>query len=80
MREARTRSRARFPSICSALSSGITAEDCTFETKLKRFGSSDDKGLRELAEIVHDIDLKDDKFHRLEGAALNAIIMDSVKC
>jgi len=49
-------------------------EDCTFETMLKRFGLSDSKGLREIAEIVHDIDLKDDKFHRLEAAGLNAII------
>ena len=49
-------------------------EDCTFETMLKRFGLSDIKGLREIAEIVHDIDLKDDKFHRLEAAGLNAII------
>jgi hypothetical protein len=49
-------------------------EDCTFETLLKRFGLNEIKGLRELAEIVHDIDLKDDKFHRLEGAGLNAII------
>ncbi len=48
-------------------------EDCTFETMLKRFGLGD-KGLREIAEIVHDIDLKDDKFHRLEAAGLNAII------
>src|SRR5437870_5204701 len=49
-------------------------EDCTFETLLKRFGLSDSKGLREIAAIVHDIDLKDDKFHRLEAAGLNAII------
>ena len=49
-------------------------EDCTFETMLKRFGLSDSKSLREIAEIVHDIDLKDDKFHRLEAAGLNAII------
>lgn len=49
-------------------------EDCTFETMLKRFGLSENKGLREIAEIVHDIDLKDDKFHRLEAAGLNAII------
>ncbi len=49
-------------------------EDCTFETLLKRFGLNDIKGLRELAEIVHDIDLKDDKFHRLEAAGLNTII------
>jgi hypothetical protein len=49
-------------------------EDCTFETLLKRFGLTDIRGLRELAEIVHDIDLKDDKFNRLEAAGLNAII------
>lgn len=49
-------------------------EDCTFETLLKRFGLTDVKGLRELGEIVHDIDLKDDKFHRLEAAGLNSII------
>jgi hypothetical protein len=49
-------------------------EDCTFETMLKRFGLTENKGLRELAEIVHDIDLRDDKFHRLEAAGLNAII------
>lgn len=49
-------------------------EDCTFETMLKRFGLGTSKGLREIAEIVHDIDLKDDKFHRLEAAGLNAII------
>jgi len=49
-------------------------DDCTFETLLKRFGLNGMKGLRELAEIVHDIDLKDDKFHRLEAAGLNAII------
>jgi len=49
-------------------------EDCTFETMLKRFGLGENKGLREIAEIVHEIDLKDDKFHRLEAAGLNAII------
>jgi hypothetical protein len=41
---------------------------------LKRFGLSENKGLRGIAEIVHDIDLKDDKFHRLEAVGLNAII------
>ena len=49
-------------------------EDCTFETLLKRFGLSDSKGLRAIAEIVHDIDLKDDKFHRLEAVGLNAVV------
>ena len=41
---------------------------------LKQFGLAESKGLREIAEIVHDIDLKDHKFHRLEAAGLNAII------
>ena len=49
-------------------------EDCTFETMMKQFGLTGSKGLREIAEIVHDIDLKDDKFHRLEASGLNAII------
>jgi hypothetical protein len=49
-------------------------EDCTFETMLKRFALGNVSGLSEIAEIVHDIDLKDDKFHRLEAAGLNAII------
>ena len=49
-------------------------EDCTFETLLKRFGLTESKGLREIAEMVHDIDLKDDKFNRLEAAGLKAIV------
>ena len=49
-------------------------EDCTFETMIKRFGLKQIKGLRELSEIVHDIDLKDDKFHRLEAAGLKVTI------
>ena len=49
-------------------------EDCTFETMLKQFGLTESNGLRQLGEIVHDIDLKDDKFHRLEAAGLNAIV------
>ena len=49
-------------------------EDCTFETMVKRFGLGDVKGLRELREIIHDVDLKDDKFQRLEAPGLNAII------
>lgn len=49
-------------------------EDCTFETMIKRFGLRHIKGLRELGEIVHDIDLKDDRFHRLEAAGLKMMI------
>jgi len=37
------------------------------KTMVKRFGLSDVKGLRDLGEIVHDVDLKDDKFQRLEA-------------
>jgi hypothetical protein len=49
-------------------------EDCTFETMVKQFGLVEIQGLCGIAQIVHDIDLKDDKFHRLEAAGLNAII------
>ena len=49
-------------------------EDCTFETMLRRFGLDGDRALREIAEIVHDVDLKDDKFNRLEAAGLNATV------
>ena len=49
-------------------------EDCTFETLIKRFGLGADKALAELAQIVHDVDLKDDKFNRLEAAGLNATV------
>jgi hypothetical protein len=49
-------------------------EDCTFETMLKRCGLRDDAALRGIAEIVHDIDLKDRKFNRLEAAGINAVV------
>jgi hypothetical protein len=49
-------------------------EDCTFETLIKRFGLGDDPALGRLAEIVHDIDLKDDKFNRLEAVGLDATV------
>jgi hypothetical protein len=49
-------------------------EDCTFETVLKEFGLAGDPALRGLAEVVHDIDLKDNKFNRLEAAGLDATL------
>ena len=49
-------------------------EDCTFEMMIKRFGLGGDPALSQMAEIVHDIDLKDDKFHRHEAAGLNAVV------
>ena len=50
-------------------------EDCTFETMIKTFGLEPDKGLRAIAEIVHDIDLKDSRFNRPEASGVNAVIM-----
>lgn len=49
-------------------------EDCTFETLIKQFGLNDNPALQEIAEIVHDIDLKDGKNNRLEAAGLNSIV------
>jgi len=49
------------------------AEDCTFETLIKSFGLKD-TALRELAEIVHDIDMKDRKFGRAEAAGLDVVV------
>src|SRR5262249_11543287 len=57
-------------------------DSCTLETMIKRFGLRDDKGLREIAEIIHDIDLKDNKYDRLEASGLAAVIRglaDSLK-
>lgn len=49
-------------------------EDCTFETIIKSFGLESDIALRQIAEIVHDIDLKDSKFNRPEASGVNVVI------
>jgi hypothetical protein len=49
-------------------------DDCSFETMVKKFGLGADAALMEIAEIVHDIDLKDGKFKRLEATGVNAVI------
>ncbi|HZS47501.1 MAG TPA: chromate resistance protein ChrB domain-containing protein [Blastocatellia bacterium] len=54
-------------------------EDCTFETMIKEFGLAGDQGLKAIAEIVHDIDLKDNKFNRSEAAGLNAVLLGMVE-
>jgi hypothetical protein len=46
---------------------------CTFEVLLKCFGL-EDPALRQLAEVVHDIDLKDGKFGRPETAGLENML------
>jgi hypothetical protein len=46
---------------------------CSFEVLLARFGLRD-AGLRAIAEIVHDIDLKDSKFGREETAGIGHLL------
>jgi hypothetical protein len=48
-------------------------EDCTFETLMKSFRIQD-RALKQIAEIIHDIDLKDHKFGRLEASGLDLVI------
>lgn len=46
---------------------------CTFEVLVQRL-KPNDSGLRSIAEIVHDIDLKDGKFGRPETAGIERLI------
>lgn len=46
---------------------------CTFETLLARFGLSD-PALQAIGQIVHDIDLKDDKFGRPEASGVASVL------
>jgi hypothetical protein len=48
-------------------------EDCSFETFLKEY-ELENPVLREIAEIVHDADLMDEKYGRPESDGLDAII------
>jgi hypothetical protein len=48
-------------------------DKCTFEVLLERAGLKD-TALRAIAEIIHDIDLKDDKFGRTEVAGIRTLI------
>ena len=46
---------------------------CTFEVLVQRFGL-DDAALREMAEIIHDLDLKDGKYGRPEAAGIDRLV------
>ena len=48
-------------------------EDCSFETFLKEY-KLEDPVLSEIAEIVHDADLTDEKYGRPESEGLDAIV------
>jgi len=54
----------------------FTHEDgrCTFEVLMERFHLRD-SGLKPIAEIVHDLDLKDDRFKRPEAAGVDRMIV-----
>ena len=47
---------------------------CTFEVLLRASPRSDDKALQAIAHIVHDLDLKDDRYQRPETAGVAAMI------
>jgi hypothetical protein len=47
---------------------------CTFEALVARFGLQADPALRAVAEIVHDIDVKDAKFARAEVAGVERLV------
>ena len=46
---------------------------CTFETLTKRFGI-EDKAVRKIGEMIHDADLDDAKFQRVEGIGIDRVL------
>jgi hypothetical protein len=52
---------------------GHQGGDCTFETLCKQFSIQDPK-VKHIAQIVHDADLSDEKFGRVEGQGLDRVL------
>jgi hypothetical protein len=52
---------------------GHRGEDCTFETLCKEFAIRE-KGIKRVAQIIHDADLGDEKFGRTEGHGLDQVL------
>jgi hypothetical protein len=52
---------------------------CTFEVLLERFGLDRDAALHAVAEIVHDIDVKDGKFARPEASGIEQLLSGIVR-
>jgi hypothetical protein len=52
---------------------GHRGEDCTFETLCKHFAIHDGK-VKRIAQIIHDADLGDEKFGRVEGQGLDKVL------
>ena len=59
------------PDVVAAIAAG--SELCTFEAMVKSFGLKD-KGLTEVAEIVHELDVKDDRYKRAESRGVEEIL------
>ena len=57
---------------------GHRGEDCTFETLAKRFAIRD-KAVRTIGEMIHDADLEDDKFQRVECIGIDRILKGCAK-
>jgi len=52
---------------------GHRGEDCTFETLRREFSIRDGR-VRRIAQIIHDADLGDEKFGRVEGQGLDKVL------
>jgi hypothetical protein len=52
---------------------GHRGEDCTFETLCKQFAIRDGK-VKRIGQIIHDADLGDEKFGRVEGQGLDKVL------
>lgn len=52
---------------------GHRGEDCTFETLQKEFSIKDSR-VKRIAQIIHDADLADEKFGRVEGRGLDKVL------
>src|SRR6266481_3430459 len=48
-------------------------DDCTFETLIRRFGI-EDKAVRKIAEMIHDADLDDARFQRVEAVGIDRVL------
>ena len=53
---------------------GHEGDRCTFEVLLSRFELSSDAALQNIGEIVHDLDLRDEKYNRVEAPGLLALL------
>jgi hypothetical protein len=52
---------------------GHRGEDCTFETLCREFAIRE-KGIKRVAQIIHDADLGDEKFGRTDGHGLDQVL------